>query len=83
HGLMETEHAWRLGGRPTYGARLVDDIGATEVQIRYNTGRHISDNGATLARLLSEMVLLWPVPVTRISLVGHSMGGLVIRSACH
>ncbi|MFQ3436484.1 hypothetical protein P9453_22485, partial [Enterobacter bugandensis] len=24
----------------------------------------------------------WPVPVRRISLVGHSMGGLIMRAAC-
>ncbi len=83
HGLMETEFAWALGDRPTYGARLADDLGSTEVQIRYNSGRHISDNGRDLARLLDDLVLLWPVPVTGLTLIGHSMGGLVIRSACH
>ena len=29
------------------------------------------------------MVDAWPVEVERIALVGHSMGGLVARSACH
>lgn len=83
HGLMETEHGWRSSTRPTYGERLAEEIGATEVMIRYNTGLHIADNGERLSRLLGDLVLLWPVPVTRVSLVGHSMGGLVIRSACH
>ncbi|WP_439030830.1 esterase/lipase family protein [Gordonia terrae] len=83
HGLMESEFAWSLGERPTYGEKLSDDIGATEVQIRYNTGRHISENGRALADLLDALVLLWPTPVTRLTLIGHSMGGLVIRSACH
>lgn len=83
HGLMETEHAWRLGGRPTYGARLNADIGATPVDVRYNTGRHVSDNGRDLDEMLSALVASWPCPVTRVTLVGHSMGGLVIRSACH
>lgn len=82
HGLMETEHAWRVGDRRTYGTRLAADIGATEVQVRYNSGRRIADNGAALSELLTAIVLQWPVPVTRVSLVGHSMGGLVIRSAC-
>ncbi|MGZ8178839.1 lipase family alpha/beta hydrolase [Williamsia sp. SKLECPSW1] len=83
HGLMETESAWRIGGRPTYGARLADDLNATEIQVRYNTGRHISQNGRELDRLLADIVAAWPVPVRRITLVGHSMGGLVARSACH
>lgn len=83
HGLMETEFAWGRGDRPTYGTRLADDLGSTEVMIRYNSGRHISDNGHELAQLLDDLVLLWPVPVTGLTLIGHSMGGLVIRSACH
>ncbi len=40
HGLGETEHAW---GSPNYGD-LLDD--ATPVFVRFNTGRHISENGA-------------------------------------
>ncbi len=83
HGLMETEFAWERGNRPTYGTRLAHDLGSTEVQIRYNTGRHISENGRDLTRLLDDLVLLWPVPITGLTLIGHSMGGLVIRSACH
>jgi pimeloyl-ACP methyl ester carboxylesterase len=82
HGLIETEAFWALGKRPTYSQRLGADIGVTGVEIRYNTGLHISDNGRLLAELLDQMVAAWPVPVTSISLVGHSMGGLVIRSAC-
>lgn len=83
HGLVETENAWRLGGRPTYGERLEEDLGCTEIQVRFNTGRHISDNGRSLHELLSELCSAWPVPVEQIALVGHSMGGLVIRSAGH
>lgn len=80
HGLAEDDDAWGLGGRPTYGQRLRDD-GFTPVFIRYNTGRHISDNGRDLAELLEALVA--ERPVESISLVGHSMGGLVARSACH
>jgi pimeloyl-ACP methyl ester carboxylesterase len=83
HGLVETELAWRLGGRPTYGDRLADDLGVTPVDVRYNTGRHISENGESLALLLAALVANWPVDVEQIALVGHSMGGLVARSACH
>lgn len=83
HGLMESEFAWSGHEKPSYGQRFEADLGATEVQVRYNTGRHISDSGRDLAELLSHVVLLWPVPVTELTLIGHSMGGLVIRSACH
>jgi pimeloyl-ACP methyl ester carboxylesterase len=83
HGLMETEHLWGLGGGPSYGERLANDLGSTAMDIRYNTGRHISENGRTLSELLEAVVSEWPVEVEEIALVGHSMGGLVARSACH
>jgi pimeloyl-ACP methyl ester carboxylesterase len=81
HGLMETEYAWRLGGGPGYGARLARELGCTPLDVRYNTGRHISRNGRSLADLLAQAVAAWPVEVEQIALVGHSMGGLVARSA--
>jgi pimeloyl-ACP methyl ester carboxylesterase len=86
HGLMETEYSWRLGAGPegeTYATRLRRDLGCTPVEIRYNSGRHISENGLSLADLLAELVAAWPAEVESIALVGHSMGGLVARSACH
>src|SRR5829696_5720037 len=86
HGLMETEFSWRLGEATrggTYATRLHDELGYTPVELRYNTGRHISENGSALADLLDELVDTWPVEVEQIGLVGHSMGGLVARSACY
>ncbi len=84
HGLMESEFAWRAGRAPdSYGSRLREDLGLTPVELRYNTGRHISENGLELADLLERLVAEWPVEVERIVLVGHSMGGLVARSACY
>ena len=80
HGLFETEHAWRFGGGPSYGDRLP---GFSPVYARYNSGRHISENGRSLAAEIDELVAGWPVEVEQIVLVGHSMGGLVARSACH
>jgi pimeloyl-ACP methyl ester carboxylesterase len=88
HGWCMTEMSWWRRPRDgeevkSYGARLRDDLGFTPVYLRYNTGLHISDNGKTLASLLDQLRALWPVPVEDIVLIGHSMGGLVIRSACH
>jgi len=85
HGLAETEHSWhrRAGQSVPYGRRLQAEFGYTPVYVRYNTGRHISDSGHDLAGLLDGLAAAWPVQVEEILLVGHSMGGLVIRSACH
>ncbi|HJS95182.1 MAG TPA: alpha/beta fold hydrolase [Solirubrobacteraceae bacterium] len=85
HGLCETDEAWKLGaGRHVpYGHRMEIELGYTPVYLRYNTGRHISENGRELAALLEKLVADWPVPVDEVVLVGHSMGGLVGRSACH
>ena len=85
HGLMSSESVWRLAGRQplTYGEMLARDRGVTPVYVRYNSGRHISTNGRELAARLQRLVRAWPVRVREIDLIGHSMGGLVIRSACH
>jgi pimeloyl-ACP methyl ester carboxylesterase len=83
HGLMGEEHGWLIGGREPYGARLQREHGITPVYVRYNSGRHISENGRSLAELLERVVAEWPVAVEEVALVGHSMGGLVSRSAAH
>jgi triacylglycerol esterase/lipase EstA (alpha/beta hydrolase family) len=85
HGLCETDDAWMLGGarHVPYGFRLQAELGYTPLYVRYNTGLHISENGRQLARLLDQVVRAWPSEVHEIALIGHSMGGLVGRSACH
>jgi pimeloyl-ACP methyl ester carboxylesterase len=85
HGLMGTEFPWSWwaaenGG--TYASLLARDLNVTPVYVRYNTGRHISENGGSLAELLEQLVAAWPVQVDEVALIGHSMGGLVSRSAC-
>lgn len=83
HGLFETEAAWTLGApeRPSYAARLRRDLGLTPVLVRYNTGLRVSESAADLDRLLADIVAGWPVPLERIVLIGHSMGGLVLHGA--
>ncbi|GAB2969098.1 hypothetical protein GCM10027048_44880 [Hymenobacter coalescens] len=84
HGLMGDEHIWQTGpaGLLRYGPRLAQDLPDVRcLYVRYNTGLHISENGRALHQLLTQLVQAWPDAITDLTLVGHSMGGLVIRSA--
>lgn len=81
HGLGLSELNWQ-GGDASIGDRLQQELDVTPLYLRYNTGRHISTNGRELAGMLQALCEHWPVPIESLSLVGHSMGGLVIRSAC-
>lgn len=83
HGLMGDEYIWQQGPPdvPRYGPQLAREADVNCLYLRYNTGRHISENGRDFSRLLTELVQTWPDHVTDLVLVGHSMGGLVIRSA--
>ncbi len=85
HGLCETEGAWNLGARRhrPYGPQLQAELGYTPLYVRYNSGRHISENGRELSELMSTLMEQWPVDVAEIALIGHSMGGLMARSATH
>ena len=87
HGLGANEDLWRWRSegdqRVPYGERLRAEFGYTPVYVRYNTGRHVSANGRDLAALLDALTAAWPQQVGELLLAGHSMGGLVIRSACH
>jgi pimeloyl-ACP methyl ester carboxylesterase len=84
HGLSESESAFdrhrdRVGS--TYAETLAE-LGWTPVLLRANSGLALRENGAAMAALVDALVEAWPVRVERLSLVGHSMGGLVIRAAC-
>jgi hypothetical protein len=83
HGLCENESYFRRGRErmgTTY-AEMLAGLGWTPLMLRANTGLPLRENGAALTALVQRVVDAWPVPVTRIALVGHSLGGLVIRAA--
>ncbi|OGX87290.1 hypothetical protein BEN47_11545 [Hymenobacter lapidarius] len=88
HGLMGDELIWQSGfqdepGSRRYGPRLAEECRLRALYIRFNSGLHLSENGRELSRLLTELVLTYPDAVGELVLVGHSMGGLIIRSAGH
>src|SRR4051812_37239546 len=83
HGLMSVEHVWQMPDGETYGSLLARDLGYTPIYVRYNSGLHVSENGEALDALLERLVGEYPVPIEELVLIGHSMGGLVLRSASH
>ena len=82
HGLCMNDLLWRRNGHD-HGAALAADTGFTPVYLHYNSGAHISTNGQAFADRVESLLRAWPVPVAELVILGHSMGGLVTRSACH
>jgi hypothetical protein len=80
HGLCMNDLQW-LRQEHDHGAALARDLGYTPVYLHYNSGLSVSTNGRVLAQQLERLLDAWPVPVERLVLMGHSMGGLVARSA--
>ncbi len=93
HGLCMNDLQWRtthIG--PTspraattvdHGTTLATALKATPLYLRYNTGLHTSTNGHALSAQLAQLLAHWPKPITELTIVAHSMGGLVTRSAVH
>ena len=81
HGLCMSNQQWTRDGY-SHGAALADALGFTPLYLRYNSGLPIAENGRLLADRLETLVRNWPRPVRELTILGHSMGGLVARSAC-
>ena len=84
HGLCMNDLQWTVQvdeKTVNHAETLAAKLGYTPVYVRYNTGLHTSQNGQTLSNQLELLSALWPVPLTEISVLVHSMGGLVTRAA--
>jgi pimeloyl-ACP methyl ester carboxylesterase len=82
HGLCMNDLQWRRNGHD-HGESLASAAGFIPLYLHYNSGEHVSSNGRALADILETLLQVWPVPVEKLVIIGHSMGGLVARSACH
>jgi pimeloyl-ACP methyl ester carboxylesterase len=82
HGLCMNDLQWTRESHD-HGTALGSALGYTPVYLHYNSGLHVSINGHALAQLLESLVEQWPQPLERVALLGHSMGGLLARSAVH
>ncbi|GEM_PF-28910 len=86
HGLCMNDLQWRVqhkGEGFDHGEALERTLGYTPVYLRYNSGLHTSQNGRELSTQLEQLVTFWPVPIEELTVVAHSMGGLLTRSAFH
>ena len=86
HGLCMNDLQWASGSDSqayNHADLLAKALGYTAVYLHYNTGLHTSINGQQFAGLLEQLVNQWPQPIEDLTLLAHSMGGLVSRSACH
>ncbi len=82
HGLCMNDLQWQRQGHD-HGELLARERGVTPVYLHYNSGRAIATNGEEFGRLMQRLVDNWPVPLQGVTLLTHSMGGLVARSALH
>jgi len=82
HGLCMNDRQWNRNGHD-HGAALADDYEYLPLYLRYNSGLPIASNGRLLAEMLETLVENWAAPLDELVIIGHSMGGLVARSASH
>ncbi len=80
HGLCMNDLQWTRQ-RHNHADALAADLGWTPVYLQYNSGLHVSTNGHAFAALLEALVAQWPMPVSDLAMIGHSVGGLLVRSA--
>jgi pimeloyl-ACP methyl ester carboxylesterase len=76
HGLCLHEQGWNNPAHLAFSDMLRKQ-GFSVARLRYNSGLPIAENSRLLADLLESTA------ASRIVLVGHSMGGLIARSALH
>ena len=85
HGLCMSDGDWRTardGDVVDHGADTASRLGHVPIHVRYNTGLAIAANGRALSERLEALCRESSVPIRRIDVIAHSMGGLVVRSAC-
>ncbi len=82
HGSCMNDSQWTRKNH-NHGTVLANELEQTVLYLRYNSGLHVSTNGQNLNRLLEVLIQQWPVPVKKLTIIAHSMGGLVARSAVY
>jgi hypothetical protein len=90
HGLCMHPGQWRdsqaIAASAVPAARgdiesLAGELGYSVLRLHYNSGRRIAENGLDLAVALQRVSAALAQPPRAMVLLGHSMGGLLARSA--
>lgn len=81
HGLCMNDIQWNRKEHD-HGKELSKSLNAVPVYLHYNSGKHISENGKQLSAILKELYSKLSNDI-ELSILAHSMGGLVTRSALH
>ncbi len=79
HGLMVDDSCW-YGINFNMPGAFENNFGISTVNIYYNTGRHVWQNGRDLALALENLYGNLQDPNLKLHMVGFSMGGLVTHS---
>ncbi|MBN8222148.1 MAG: alpha/beta fold hydrolase [Spirochaetes bacterium] len=83
HGSSDTEHGWQpKAPGQNFGAQLATDFSVAPLYLRYNSGLAVSENGEKLSALLEDFAAAQK-PLRRLTLIAHSMGGLIAHSAIY
>lgn len=82
HDLGLGELQWDRHGHD-HGQALAAALPCTPIYVAYNSGRHVWSSGRELAAELEQRLARWRVPLQGLLLLGHGLGGLVLRSALH
>ncbi len=86
HGLCMDEQCWQPSDAANESTGIPEALAAkgwSVACLRYNSGRHVHENGREFDRLLSQWAANRRSRAREIALIGHSMGGLIARSAAH
>ena len=80
HGLCMNDQQWTRHEH-NHGEQLGKLMDAQTIYFVYNSGQSIKQNGQELAQALEQLMANHSTPISRITLLCHSMGGLVCRRA--
>ena len=80
HGSCMNDLQWNHQGQD-FGARLALELGYYPLYLNYNTGLHISENGQLFSDIMHDLTH-HNTDIKEVTILAHSMGGLVARSAC-